>query len=143
MSIYPKAALDRLQAQHDKQIRLFEARVQFIGEPYAPAGGVKLQAITIECTTNTGAVRILSSEVKQIKVDIDAFGTATGKKLKSADGTIVGAIDASIIVPVVEGRADVIFEAATTGTWRLKLDGSVDARASQLITTDDGDGTFS
>ena len=142
MSIYPKKALDKLKTDADRQARLFEKRIQFVGEPYAPSAGIKLQAITIQCTSDQ-FVRILASEVKQIKVVIDVFGTATGKKLKSADGKIVGAIDASIIVPVVEGEAEVIFEAATTGTWRLSLDPSVDARAAELNTADLGNGTFS
>ncbi len=144
---YPVSALDpdvrtdtEAEATTNVQFRLFAKRVQFIGEPYAPAGGVKIQAIPIEVTSDQ-AVRIESSTVRRIKVDIDS-GTATGKKLRSADGKIVGAVDASIIVPIVKGRADIVFEAASTGTWVLGLDDSVDARAAELITTDVGDGTF-
>lgn len=141
MGVYPQDALDVLQAQHDKQLRLFETQVQFIGEPYTPSAGVKTQAVTIECTS-AQAVRIISSEVSQIKIVIDS-GSASGKKLKSADGKVVGTVDASITVPVVEGQAKIIFEASSTGSWVLSLDGSVDARADELSTTDIGNGTFS
>lgn len=130
-----------LSQKSGDQAREFETRIQFIGEPYTPGAGILSQAITIEATSSQ-AVRIHKSEIKQIKIDITS-GTATGKKIKSADGSVVGAVDASITVPVVNGRADIIFEATSTGDWALGLDGSVDARAAVLTTTDVGNGTFS
>ncbi len=141
MGIYPQKELDRLDADAIDQADEFVDRVQFIGEPFAPAPTVLIQAIPIDATT-AQAVRILKSSVRKIKVDITG-GTAAGKKLKSADGTVLGVVDGSIIVPVVKGRADIIAEATGTGTMILGLDGSVDPVAATLITTDTATITFS
>ena len=127
--------------QYDDQMNLFVTHVQFIGEPYSPPASALSQTVPIQATT-AQAIRIKASRVKQIKVGITG-GSATGKKLKSLDGKVVGGVDESITVPLVDGEVEIVVEASSTGTVTLDLDGSVDPIAAGLNTTDTATITFS
>ena len=101
------------------QFRLAEAQIQFIGEPFAPPATDLLDDVPVQVTDSNG-VRNTFSEKKQVQVDISG-GSAAGKKLSTPDGTVVGAVDASIVVDLVDGAVVVRVEASGIGTVTLAL----------------------
>lgn len=137
--VNPKVA-SRISQKSIGQDKAFADRVQFKGEPFTPGAGILTQTIRIEVTTAQG-VLVKDSGVAQIKVDI-LSGTATNKKLKSLDNTVIGTVDNPITVQVVDGFVDIVIEATVDGDWVLGLDGSVDAVAATLVTSDEADGLF-
>lgn len=101
------------------QFRLGETQIQFIGEPFDPPGGALSDDVPVEVTDSNG-IRNTFSEPKQVQVDITA-GSATGKKLSTPDGSVVGVVDASIVVRLVDGEVTIRVEASSTGTVILGL----------------------
>ena len=101
------------------QFRLGEAQIQFNGEPFAAPAGALVLDIPLEVSDSVG-VRNTFAEKKSVQVNITG-GTATGKKISKSDGSVVGAVDASITVPLVDGLVTVRVEAGSTGTVALSL----------------------
>ena len=112
------------------QFRLAEAQIQYIGEPFNPAGGLLEVEVPIEVTDSNG-IRSLLSGVTEVTVSITS-GTAAGKVLGNGNQTQVVALS--------EGRGVVIVKATSTGTIALDLE---DSAGSGLDVSDTALVTFS
>lgn len=121
-----------------RQMRRFQAQIQFVGEPFTPAAGVRAQVIAIEVADANG-VRIEDSDVAGVRVDVFS-GTATNRRIRTLDGKVVGAVGASISAPIVDGQVLVVVEADSTGTFTTGL---TDSGGTGLNVSDTALTTFS
>jgi hypothetical protein len=119
---------EKIQAQ----FRIFESQIQFIGEPFAGLFADGDFSVPLQVTDGDGDL-ITFSEVAKVQVNITG-GTATGKKLKLSDGSLIGAVDASIDVPLTDGAATVLVVTTSTGTVDLSLTDS-DSSGLSVIDT--------
>lgn len=139
-TIFPKKELDALEAKIARNNIAFQVNVQFLGEPFNPPGGALSQVIRVAATSAQGVI-VHDTNVKLIKIDIDS-GSAPNKQLKTLDEEVLGVVDGSITVKLIEGFRDLVLEVTGIGDADLSLDGTVDPVAATLVTTDTAKTTF-
>lgn len=116
------------------QFRLYEDQIQFIGEPYAASTGTPAD-VTVHVTDDTGN-RSLFTVVTQVTVNISGGG-ATNKRL--VVNGVAGAVNASAVVTLVDGQAELQVTTTSAGTVDLTL---TDSGSSGLDVSDTATVTF-
>ena len=127
------------------QFRRADVQIQFNPrDPDAFAASLPSATVKVAVTEAQGIIGRFS-DVKFVQVDIDS-GSAPGKKLRV--GSQVGAVDGSLVVPLVDGEVEVALEPTGNGTFTVGLDNAFNnalvnsASGRAFDTTDTATATF-
>lgn len=149
---HPVDALDpevvtgaELDATVGDQIRRRDTQIQFNpGDPDAFGASLPSATVKVAVTDDQGVIDKLS-DIKFVQVDVDG-GTAAGKTLKA--GSTVGAVNGSIVVPLVAGEVEVTLVPTGNGTFIVGLSNAFNdaiingASGKAFDTTDVATATF-